>query len=75
LIQAAEGRLQAGQPLPADAGAAAPEQPPEALGLVPGAWGREQARAGHEQQGRQGWDGLALGRRKLEWGMGRHNGQ
>ena len=49
-IKAAKGRLQAGQPLPADARAANPEQPPEALGLVPGAWGREQAGAGHQRQ-------------------------
>ena len=61
VIQTAKGRLQAGQPLPANAGATTPEQPPEALLLGPGAWGRERAQAGHKQQGGRGMGGWLPG--------------
>jgi hypothetical protein len=62
VIQTAKGRLQASQPLPADAGAANPEQPPEALGLAPRPLGREQARAGQQLQGRRRRRGAGRGR-------------
>ena len=63
VIQAAKGRLQASQPLPTDAGAANPKEPPKALGLAPRARGWEQARTRQQQQGRLGLGGWCPGRR------------